>query len=467
MKRILLGALLLAATAACAPREQTVVILSTNDMHARIELFPKLAAAVEACRDTVDQVILADAGDRWTGNVYCDRAAEPRRPIIDQMNALGYDVATLGNHEFDAGQAFLAERIAQCDFEVVCANLVSDTVSFPQPAPYAVVERGGVKFGFVGVVTNYDHNNHPAGHDESFAGLRFTDAVETAAAWQSLRGECDVLVALTHIGWEKDRVLAAAAPDYDLIIGGHSHDEVDETVNGVPITQTGKYLRNIGVTEVRLRGREVESVDSRLVPLAGYAPDPAYAAQVEAWYNYPELRERVAAVEGTLRKAGLARLFTEGVKAAVGAELGMYHIGGVRLDSLSREVVVGDVYNLDPFGSTIVTLEMTPAQLERLIVTKYNDTINVDESHRIDLWMTTPYTIRRDARGEAVGVDFPDLTPGRRYRVAMGDYVFKNYAGLEGDDPVQTGVLVTDALMARLRAQTPVRPLNEPLQQER
>jgi len=94
MKKSLFGALLLFVLAACSPRMETVVILSTNDIHAHIEKFPQLAEAVKKCRDTVKNVILVDAGDRWTGNVYCDRAAEPRRPIIDLMNRLRYDVAT-------------------------------------------------------------------------------------------------------------------------------------------------------------------------------------------------------------------------------------------------------------------------------------------------------------------------------------------------------------------------------------
>ena len=229
MKKSLFGALLLFVLAACSPRMETVVILSTNDIHAHIEKFPQLAEAVKKCRDTVKNVILVDAGDRWTGNVYCDRAAEPRRPIIDLMNRLRYDVATFGNHEFDAGQAFLGVRTAQCRFPVVCANIVSDTATFPQPAPYAIVERGGRRIGFVASVTNYDHNNHPAGHDENFAGLTFTDAVDAVADRQSLRDECDALVALTHIGTKKDRVLAEKAPRYDVIVGGHSHDETNET----------------------------------------------------------------------------------------------------------------------------------------------------------------------------------------------------------------------------------------------
>ena len=76
--------------------------------------------------------------------------------MIALMNELGYDVATLGNHEFDHGQAFLGRMIDSMDFEVVCANVVSDTCTFPQLPPYTIVDRDGIRIGFVGVVTNYE-----------------------------------------------------------------------------------------------------------------------------------------------------------------------------------------------------------------------------------------------------------------------------------------------------------------------
>lgn len=464
MKKILSTVLVLLAGASCTPRTDTVVILSTNDIHAHIENFPRLAAAVERCRDTVDQVILVDAGDRWTGNVYCDRAAEPRKPIVDLMNRLGYDAGTFGNHEFDAGQAFLGMRTAQFDFPVVCANIVSDTAALPQPAPYAVVERGGRRVAFVGTVTNYDRNNHPAGHDSNFVGLTFSDAVETMAEYQRLRDENDALVALTHIGTIKDRVLAERAPRYDVIIGGHSHDETNEFVGDVLVTQTGSYLNNVGVTTLRFRGDELVEKSYRLVPLGDYDPSPVYAQLVEAYYGDPSLRAKVADLQGRANKTGLANLFAESVRAAGKADIGIYHIGGVRLDSLTQQVVAADIYNLDPFGSEVVVAEMTAADLAQLVKTKFNDPVNVDESHRVDIYMTTPYTIRTDERFEAQSVTLPALQPGRRYRVAMGDYIFKNYEDLHASAAQPTGLLVTDALSDYLRAHAPFAPDNEPRQ---
>lgn len=94
---------------------------STNDIHAKIERFPQLAEAVEEARDTAT-VVLVDAGRPLDGNAYVDLAREPRRPIVDLMNRLGYDAGTFGNHEFDSGQAFLGEMLPNFDFEIIGAN---------------------------------------------------------------------------------------------------------------------------------------------------------------------------------------------------------------------------------------------------------------------------------------------------------------------------------------------------------
>lgn len=454
--------LLLGAAAACAPRERTLVILSTNDIHAHIERFPQLAAAVERCRDTA-AVILVDAGDRWTGNAYVD-LAEDRKPVMELMSRLGYDLGTLGNHEFDVGQAALERAVDGCGFPVICANIRSGEGALLKPfEPARIISRGGVKVGFVAVVTNYGPNGHPDGHDAIFEGLSFPDAVETAAEYVSLKDRCDVLVALTHIGSDKDRELADRAPEYRVIVGGHSHELIDEMRNGVLLTQTGKDLKNIGATTIRMRGGEVEEIAYRLVPLANYEPDPDYQALVDGYYANPELQRPVGELSAPADKTGLAQLFAESVRRAGDAEIGIYHRGGVRLDSLAGTVPIATIYDLDPFGSHVSTALMTPGQLRRMIIAKFNDTVNPGESHCIDLFATTPYVVVTDSRGEAEDVLFPDLTEGRAYRVAMGDYVFKNYSELESAEGTTLDVLVTDCLLESLAA-GPYTPDNRPRQ---
>ena len=447
------------AAVACAPRERTLVLLSTNDMHAKIQRFPHLAAAVAACRDTVTTLLL-DAGDRWTGNAYVDLAQTPGMPVIALMNRLGYDAATLGNHEFDHGQAFLGRMLDSMSFEVVCANVVSDTCTFPQLPPSVVIERDGIRIGIVGAVTNYEGPGYPAGNASCFEGLSFPDpqakASECAAA---LRPDVDVLVLLSHMGDDRDAELLARETRFDVILGGHTHEEVDTLVNGTLLTQTGKDLQCVGVTTIRLRGRKIAGIDYRLVPLGGYAPDPEYQAEVDRCYADERLNRPVGSFASAADKAGLANWMASAAAAEAGAEVGFYHIGGVRLDSIpAGGIGTARIYDLEPFGTQIAVMRMTPRQMERMIVAKYNEPTR--EGHRLDLVSTTPYEILVNEADSAVGVRFPQLRGGRSYRVSVSDYVYKNYQGLEYADGSISGVKVADVLLRQLGEESPLKPDN-------
>ena len=105
--------------------EKEIVIISTNDIHGQIQQFPKLATFVNRVKAKHPNVILVDAGDRFTGNPYVDYAEERGLPIITLMNELGYAIGTLGNHEFDFGQKILRTRINDATFPIICANINS------------------------------------------------------------------------------------------------------------------------------------------------------------------------------------------------------------------------------------------------------------------------------------------------------------------------------------------------------
>lgn len=473
-------ATLFTVATACTPREQTLVLLSTNDIHAQIDRFPQLAAAVEACRDTTANVVLVDAGDRWTGNPYVDRTPPPGMPIIRLMNRLGYDVATLGNHEFDHGQAFLGRIIDSMDFEVVCANLRSDTCTFPQLPPYTIVERGGIRIGLIGAVTNYEGPGHPAGHASSFVGLEFPDPQAMSMQYgRELRPKVDVLVLVSHMGDDRDEefLLRAAqsandgrmndeTPLYDVVIGGHTHVVRNSVVGGTLLTQTGKNLNSVGVTAIRMRSRKVVDCTFRLADLTDYDAAEPYASEVAAYNANPELNEPAGRFVNGAGKLGLAEWMARNIAAATKSDVGFYHRGGVRLDTIPAGAVSrAKVYALEPFNSVVALSQMTPEQLRRIILEKYNDTCNLKEAHRVDLVATTPYTIVTDAADKAADVIFPKLQEGRVYRMAYNDYVFKNYAAIDRDrGQLLENMRVNELLLRELESGRPVKINNVPLQ---
>ena len=446
--------------AACTPRERTLVVLSTNDIHARIQRFPQLAAAVEACRDTAQFVLLVDAGDRWTGNAFVDKVPAPGKPVIELMNDLGYDAATFGNHEFDHGQAYLGRMLDSTGFRVVCANCISDTCTFPQVAPYTVLRRGGIRIGIVGAVTNYEGPGHPAGNKSSFVGLAFPDPQAEAMKYAAeLRPKVDVLILLSHMGDDRDMELLAKETRFDLVVGGHTHVELDTLVNGTLLTQTGRNLRNVGVSTIRLRGRRVVGVDFRLVSLDDYRPDSLFARKVETYYADPALTETIGSFAGQADKAGLANWMASAIAEETGSRIGVYHVGGVRLDGIpAGDVSRARVYDLEPFGTRIAVMKMTPEQSRRMIVAKYNEPTR--EGHRIDLVLTTPYTVLVDSDDRAFDVRFRDLREGRVYTLALSDYIFRNYPGLEYSDGAILDTGVADVLIGQLGSGAPLHPDN-------
>ena len=439
------------------------MILSTNDMHASLDNIARLATAVEKCRDTVFTIVV-DAGDRWTGNAYVD-LAEGRLPIIRLMNAVGYDAAALGNHDFDAGQQVLDGAVEKAQFEVVCANMESNGEWLDDvEESVQIVTPDGVEVDFVGVVTSYS-NGHPDGNDNNFEGLQFEDP-QVVAERECNESDGDVKVLLSHMGHDRDLALAERYNGYDVIIGGHTHKILDTLVNGTIVGQTGRKLKNVGVTKVKMRGRRVVNIEYENIPLNNYAKNAEVERVIKEIEANPALKVVVGTMAHSTNHVGLCNLQTKIIKEATGADVGIYHRGGVRIiEGLpAGDVTVKTLFDNEPFFSQVHTCEMTPAQLRKLIVEKYNDTVNAKESHVVDLYATTPYTIITDEKDMAYDVEFPRLKEGAKYKVAIADYVARNYAHFERENEVRQPMLVYDLDKAYFEKNSPVKVSNEPLQ---
>lgn len=218
-----------------------ITILHTNDTHNK--LTSTIARRIRGIKDSTDALYL-DAGDTiWAGNVYFRPGGEP---ALDNLQAAGCDAMTVGNREFHFTQTGFESKLSRGAFPKLCANIRSQKDA-PLPCqPYACFTLSGVRVIVLGVTVAMVT---PRTSSSKFSAFVFDNPVETAAGLaRELRPEADLLIALNHIGLQQDRKLAEQAPELDLIIGGHSHDILEEleVTNGVTIVQAGCYARLLG-----------------------------------------------------------------------------------------------------------------------------------------------------------------------------------------------------------------------------
>lgn len=243
---------------------QDLTILHVNDTHSHIDPqrsgdykgrggVIEQAAYIDSvrCADGKRNVLLVHAGDYGQGTSYF---TELKGNIeIDVMNALKFDVVTLGNHEFDNGIDELARRLKNLKADVVCANY--DFTGTPLQGlvqPYTIIRKGGKKIGFIGLLTDImevvDRNIAKvlSYHEPS-------EVVNRLAAYLKEEKGCDMVICLSHLGFGEDKDLAASIKNVDLIVGGHTHTLLDDKqvvkdLDGkdVVIVQNWKWGLNVG-----------------------------------------------------------------------------------------------------------------------------------------------------------------------------------------------------------------------------
>ena len=423
-------------------------------MHATIESMPKLATLVKEYKKR-GEVIVVDSGDRVSGNAYVDDATEPGRPIIELMNDIGYDVATLGNHEFDKGSEVLDAMISYADFPIVCANVEAQNGA-TAIEPYTIIERCGVEFGFIGIVDT-DNSGRPLGGNSAFANYTFTPDIETAyQVCEVVAPQCDMVILLSHMGLDRDIILAEQTPYYHWIAGGHSHDLVNERYEYTHMSQNKNKLRYATVADVRVKDEDILDVKYEQIAIADIAADKAMMEHIEELKSSdPKLNSIVGHATATATKDGVANFTIEALAHypydnGFVPEISFYHYGGIRLEEIKEGGVKRvEILNNDPFMSTIYIGTMTKKQLRDFILAKYNSGTPErpdKESHYPYFRSDVPYTIVLGEDGDAKDVIFN--LEERSYRVAMCNYIADNYINsvIVSRQLRPTNVSVRDAL---------------------
>ena len=306
--------------------------------------------------------------------------------MIELANAVGFDVAVLGNHEFDFGPDVLQERLAESETDWLAGNVTSAGGGFPGTTATAVVDRDGYRIGFLGLVTTETPVISSPGPDVAFAPVAETGA----ALAQDLKSEgADIVVALTHQGLGADLELLRKVKGIDVVLGGHDHLLIAHHDGRHAVMKAGSQGRHVGVLTLKIdrvegRGgatRVVWTPDFRLRSTAATEGDAELAARVRDYQaRLDESLDVVigeTAVElstrGFLRgsaETAFGNLLADAMRLATGADIALTNGGGIRGDTvyqpgtkLTRKMVLTEL----PFGNKTVVLRLIGAQVQEAL----------------------------------------------------------------------------------------------------
>ena len=378
MKKIITFSLsLFVALTLSAQNRRELHILSINDPHAAIEQFPRLGYVADSLRAIYPDLLILSAGDNRSGDPINDMFDIPAYPMVALMNQIGFHATCVGNHEFDSNQDGLARLIDLGTFPTLCANMEPDPKWKMHVKPYQIFDCGGISVGVLGI-TALGSMGLPESHPARLTDIKFMEPLETIQKYQFLREKCDVVLLLSHLGYTSDVKFSAELPWVDIIVGGHSHTQIQggEMHNGILITQNSKSVPFATHSTLVLAGGKVVEKKAELIAVKGMPGENKTVAELVRYFSENPAFKRVLAVAETPfeNREELGCMVCDAYLAETDADLSYQNAGGVRIENHpAGDFTMGDVMKMDPFQNDLVEVQVTGKELAEMLVSCYDN----------------------------------------------------------------------------------------------
>lgn len=499
-------------------------ILHINDLHSRIESINKydstcgaedegkgecfggiarVKAAVDARRAALSgkNVLVLDAGDQFQGSLFY--TTYKSAPVAEFMNGIGFDAMAIGNHEFDDGPEELAKFIAALKFPMLSANTLAglNTPIAGKYKPYVVKEFGTDKVAVVSVLaTDTDETSSP-GKD-----VLFGDEISTLKEQvKDLEGQgINKIVLLSHVGYERDKQIAAAVDGIDVIVGGHSHTLLangndkaagpyptmvkNPAGKDVPIVTAyaySKYLGDLSVTfddggVVTAASGDPQLLDKSVTPDAGFATRIAELAKPLEEIRQKEVSEAADAIDGARencrqKECSMGNLVADAMLDRVkdqGVTIAIANGGGLRASIDKGPVTMGEVLTVLPFQNTIATFQLTGADIRAALENGVSEIEEGGGRFPQVAGMTFTFDRSKPAGSRITEVSVKDgdgfkpLEDGKTYGVVSNNYLRSGGDGYavfaeKGMKAYDYGPSLEDAVAAYLSANRPYKPYTD------
>lgn len=487
---------LLSAHSFAGPQYRRVTILHTNDTHGHLIPFsypdPQKSGAInlrwlpayeniggiarratlarQIEREMKRDVLLIDAGDQLDGTPFsveyigeADSAA---------MAAAGYDMKTFGNHEFSASLQQFERNMKLSGCPTLCANLIDRRTGRSYEPQYKIMDFDGAKVAFFGLVT-------PAPtYKAAKEGYDFLDPIETARMLApELKKQADIVVAITHIGHEEDRLLAATVPDIDAIVGGHSHtglikpsivrtwSEPQAFRCGTVIAQAGQWGHALGRLDLYLRSDGIGpytlmSYRGELIPITSSIPeDPSTSKVVNRylkpiWKQYGDvLGEAGDGFYGYIDEerrgdSTMMNYVCDALREAFQTDIALFNTGGIRGELARGTVRMWDVATVLPFSSEVVTMKISGTRLKKALEELKPGISGIS------------YVINRDNKLQSANINGASIDDAAVYTVVTNSW-FVEFGFKDVEGVVYTGRAVRDVVKEQIINRKTIWPVTE------
>ena len=457
--------------------EKEVVILSINDFHGALAPAGKNVGAakladalrVEKAKNP-EGTIIVSAGDNYQGSAMSNLLYG--EPVSAVFKEIGIELSAVGNHEFDWGIDRITKWAEDGGFTFVCTNIYDKRTNQPVDwaDPFAIIERSGVKVGFIGLATPETAYKTLKANVENY---EFRDPIEIVTEWvpKVKAAGADIIIALTHLGAFQDQEgnITGEASDLcavdgvDAVISAHTHQRISGLVNNKPLVQAYYQGRSFAkLTFIFDENNKIISAEPFLDNLFERADTLKDDADTLTLYN--SYNENLAPVLGRVlgettveldhdRYAGpslLGEWSCDVMREKAGVQIAMTNGGGLRVPIPAGKITAGILYEVMPFDNTLYTMKLSGADVKANIE---HGIMNDDIGWVAISGVKVVYNPEAEAGNRITSMVLEDGTPiemDKYYTVVTNDFMFTggdNYNFENSKDGLNTFIPIRDALM--------------------
>lgn len=371
---------------------QPIVILYDNDVHCAVDGYAKLVALREQLSNEGNYTTTVSCGDFVSGDIV--GTVTKGEAIVNIMNRTGYDVITLGNHEFDFGLPHILSLTEALDATTVCANFRSTTNEEPTFSPYEIISYGDVDIAYIGLTTTATAtlvSNDTFKDEEGNVLYDFAhkNLYETTQHYvdQAIAEGADYVVALAHLGDVSQGghinsvEMITNTRGIDVLIDGHDHHEIEQRLvknsdnEDVILTSSGTKFHNIGVITLSTDGKftstlmptaELTEIDADVQSFTDSIKQEALKAG-ERVIGHTDFPISIKGPDGKRivrnSEANIGNLCADAIRHGTKAEIALINGGGIRASIDAGDITINDCFKVFSFNNTVCTAAMSGQQI--------------------------------------------------------------------------------------------------------